>query len=209
MFDALRSPLTVSFRLTAGSLLLIATAACGAGPEEAPPDEPELRQFDAHVEDTAAAPVSDDVDPEPGQLITLLLETREGTGSMGFSFSQGMVPAAEADLVLSSWDCGARGRWVTVDTQGPALCQAEEGEAAPDFDTCSSLFTPSVQVGGSHPSVEIDGAFYARAADGSIYKLIFRDRTETPFEWFEAEDLSFEVVLEVELMHPAVRCRGV
>jgi len=123
--------------------------------------------------------------------IVLVLETRDGTGSQGWSFGEnGLVDADEAHLVLSSWDCGARGRWVTMEARGVELCLAT-ADGALDAETCAH---EGLEIGGSQPEVALGDRVFVRV-DGEVVPLVLVDRTDTPFEWYEAEDLGFEVVL--------------
>lgn len=129
----------------------------------------------------------------PGE-VRLRLETRDGRATEGWSLSEGsLVEAEDADLLLSSWDCGARGRWVQLEAQGVDLCHAAP-DGGVDVDHCRS----SLQVGGSDPEVPLDGEFFV-VTPTEVARVVLVDRTDTPFEWYLEEDLSFEVLLHVEL----------
>jgi len=112
-----------------------------------------------------------------------MLETRDGSGTQGWSFAAGgLVPTAEADLHVSSFDCGARGRWVTLDgADGVELCTASG---------CSR----SLPAGGS------DGAFHEdfeiRRGDTVLARACIVRETPTPRDWYVQNPTPpFQVVL--------------
>lgn len=124
-------------------------------------------------------------EPAGPTVATLLLPTRDGTSPTGWSIdARREVPEEEADLVLASWDCGARGRWVELRAPDGQVCAAE---------ACGT----SVQIGGSDPAVAVGEVFVVEVGD-TRHEVQLIDRTDTPFDWYEAEDLSFEVVLSID-----------
>ena len=106
-----------------------------------------------------------------------------------------MTDSAQADLLLSSTDCGARGRWVTLESNTVEFCLAAD-PTTPTADRCGLTH---LQVGGSEPELALGDVFFIRAANtaNSDQAVELVDRTDTPMDWFEADDLSFEVVLEL------------
>lgn len=124
--------------------------------------------------------------------IDLDLETRAGVGTRGWSLERDQtVDADQADLVLSSWDCGARGRWVMLEGRGVDLCLGNDA-GEPDLDGCG----PDVQIGGSSPEVELGEVFFVLDADGDARPLQLISRTQTNDDWYLEEDLSFNVQLQ-------------
>lgn len=192
-------------RSSLGAALAIAVAGCAD--LEAPPDAGDggSSTDDGWMADHEAGPPLEDGSAagdaeedgldrvEPGREIWLTLETREGMASQGWSFSEdALVEADHAHIVLSSFDCGARGRWVTLEAQDADICPATpEGDLDPG--SCSDH---GFDIGGSDPEVELGDRFFVRT-EGGVVPLVLVDRTETPFDWYEAEDLSFDVVLAV------------
>jgi len=152
--------------------------------------EEDLGAFEAPAGSALATAVyapgeaEEDADPP---LTQLTLETRDGSSATGWSFAEGaLVEAERADLVLMSWDCGARGRWVQLRSDHVDLCTVQ-GEGM--------VCTRNLEIGGSDPTVEIDDVIVMRLEDGTEYEVVLVDRTDTPFDWYEADDLGFEVTL--------------
>jgi hypothetical protein len=183
------------------AVLVLLTTACGDVDATRSEAEPAVEGSapDLSDESTDSDDVLDTGEPDTHDdwtttgAIPLFLETRSGTSSTGWSFSANdVVDAANAHLVLSSWDCGARGRWVRLEGQGIEFCHATE-DGALDPDTCGRT---TLEVGGSQPELALGERFYVRT-DRQELLLELVDRTETPFEWYEAEDLSFFVDLDV------------
>lgn len=125
----------------------------------------------------------------PSETLTLTLEQRAGESARGWSIATGtLVPASDADLTISSFDCGARGRWVSLNTRGGlALC----------VDTpCNGT---SLGVGGSDADLAIGDTIILEDNEVPLARLTLRGRTDTPFEWYEEVPLRpFEVQLALE-----------
>ena len=91
------------------TLALAALSLVACEEPQAAADPPELAVDGPDDTEDGSDPVA------TGAWVPLLLETRAGTSAEGWSFAaEALVPAEEADIVLFSWDCGARGRWVTL-----------------------------------------------------------------------------------------------
>ena len=195
--------------LALGAVLILLVSGCGPesdagedGGTDAPSAEAWAAADPAGAEDLGEADDADEGDDaeaggESGRVqageVRLRLETRDGRASEGWSLTEGaVVDAEEADLLLSSWDCGARGRWVQLEAQGVDLCDATvDGEV--DLERCASR----LEVGGSDPEVPLGGAFFV-VTPAEVVRVVLVDRTETPFEWYLEDDLSFEVLLAIE-----------
>lgn len=165
--------------------LLIISVLSGCVPEtDLHTQQTDVFQDNQHESETVGFPAA-----LPGR-IPLLLDTRSGTSTLGWSFAQqGLVPAKDADLVLTSSDCGARGRWVMLEGTGTVeLCTFEEQ------DTIVGICAPDLEIGGSDVWMEPGDRLVVRIGDRD-HTLALLDRTETPFDWYEADDLSFFVDL--------------
>jgi hypothetical protein len=143
-------------------LPLVALAACG-GPLEA-----ERRSVDAeavaHVE--TRSPLS----------ATLRLETRDGDSRLGYSFAtHGLVERESADVWLTAWDCGARGRWVDlVMRDGSRVSAGGTGEA-------------------------FEGEVEVRNGDTVLGKLSITKHSPTPTDWYEAQPIPpYEVTIAAD-----------
>jgi len=167
------------FRSVLLFLSALSLAACDGAPDASDGADDLLPSHRAHPEDS----------------FELTLPSRDGTAPTGWSFAAGtLVPAEAADLLLSSSDCGARGRWVYL-TGAASSCRAEEDGGVPDVESCAPF---GLEIGGSAPDVALGEVFYVwHAGRDEPVALALVDRTDTPFDWYEAEDLSFEVVLAV------------
>lgn len=167
------------FRIVPLFLAALSLAACEGAPGASDEVDDDLASHRAHFD---------------GEIV-LTLPEREGNAPYGWSFAaEALVPARHADLVLSSFDCGARGRWVSL--VGLAqVCAPDEDGGVPDAESCGAF---GVEVGGSDPEVALDEVFYVWPQDSDVpVPLVVLARTDTPFDWYEQEDLSFEVVLGV------------
>jgi hypothetical protein len=182
-------PSSLPRSLALASLLL---TACGPGPDGAGDLSGARTPGAEHPPEQAIAPgveVPADMDE-----IRIVLTKREGQSEVGWSFAaDGLVPAEEADLTLSSADCGARGRWVFLDANGLRLCPLEETVRCQDLSSCPS----SLEIGGSSPAIDIGSSFLVTDDHGAVRRLQLIARTDTPFDWFESADAPFEVVLRL------------
>jgi len=175
------------------SALALGASGCGEA-EVVPPGESDSGLM---LDDGVGVGPAVDTSPHGVTEVVLRLATRDGISSQGWSFSEGdLVDAEDADLLLSSWDCGARGRWVSLVVQGHELCHADL-DGGLDPGRCGHM---SVEVGGSDPELPLGGRLFLQGGD-RLVSLVLVDRTETPFDWYEADDLSFEVVLEAQSGH--------
>lgn len=176
--------------LTAAPLL----SGCGPLPSELDEGASRTPGADHPAQATSAEDQAPSFSPER-QIIRLTLNKRAGRSDEGWSFaSQSLVPADQADLTLSSADCGARGRWVFLEIAGQQACAIDQGIRCQDFSTCGAA---SIEIGGSSPRVEI-GQQIALVDDAGVLSRVLElvDRTQTPFEWYETPDAPFEVVLD-------------
>jgi hypothetical protein len=147
---------------------LLSLAACGLPAETSQPEPPAPPQ-------------------QPGpERVTLTLETRDGMGRTGYSLAERrLVETGLADLVISSSDCGARGRWVVLVARGGAqLCTAD--------GLCSS----ELSAGGS------DGAFEGEAqlkkGEQTLGTVKLVQYSPTPRDWYEQQPIPpFEVTVEL------------
>jgi len=121
--------------------------------------------------------------------ITLTLETRSGTGTQGWSFERHeLVPASAADLLVSAFDCGARGRWVSLESSTVEFCAGDEPECT---------WTQRIEVGGSSPSVAPGAVVHVRRGTQVLANLVLRERSETPSDWYEQPVPAFVVTLSI------------
>jgi hypothetical protein len=124
----------------------------------------------------------------------LRLEQRAGLGSEGLAVTPLVrpVPAPEAQVLLSSFDCGARGRWVFLESvRATRLCASSAGE--PDPAACT--WVTSLEVGGS----SVDGTGWTllvRESEAVVARLRIVSVTPTPTDWY-LTDAPFEVAVEV------------
>ncbi len=135
-------------------------------------------------------PIDEEAEPARAVTLTLTLETRDGIGSQGYSFASGqLVPASEADLRISSSDCGARGRWVTLNAgEGLLLCHAQ---------VCS----PTLAAGGTDEAFH--EPFEVRRGDSVLGTARITRETPTPGDWYVPSPTPpFEVLLALT---PAAR----
>lgn len=141
-------------------LPLVALAACG-GPLEA-----EAPRADAPARVETHGPLS----------TTLTLETRTGESRLGYSFAtHGLVERDSADVWLTAWDCGARGRWVDL--------VMRDGSR--------------VSAGGTEEAFE--GEVEVRSGDVVLGKLSITKHSPTPRDWYEAQPIPpYEVTLELK-----------
>lgn len=176
-----------------GILALVTALGTACEPPAPAGDESAATPLRDHADD-APEPSAEDSghDVQEGDVLVLTLESRSGTSALGWSFAAGgLVPAEQADLLLSSFDCGARGRWVQLVAADGELCTSES-----EWDWANGC-ADELEVGGSDPVVELDALLTFVDPGGQAIDLLLQDRTATPFEWYEADDLSFEVALEV------------
>ena len=188
---------TNALLLCTGALLAAGLLACGSEGDASSQAWPRASGLDS-----AAAPevVAKGAAAEPApahQVVALVLETRSGESDYGWSFARNAsVPAEEADLTIFSSDCGARGRWVTLKGHGLSFC-------GPYERACSQTQTGSLEVGGSEPIAALGDRFAIMRDDEVIGYFTLAERTETPFDWYEAEPIGpFAVVLDVDLSEP-------
>ncbi len=142
---------------------VIALAACGR-PAEVPA-----------VPDARPAPRTEEV--------TLTLETRDGSGANGWSFAMHRLVAGEqADVRVASSDCGARGRWVTLNAgEGVELCTASGCQR-------------SLPAGGSDGAFA--GEFEVRRGEAVLGTARIARHSPTPQDWYARQPMPpFEVVL--------------
>jgi hypothetical protein len=119
----------------------------------------------------------------------------------GYSFeAEKLVPALQSDAVISSWDCGARGRWVKMNA-GPLISFCAKGStsltelAQAALENCD--WTTSIDIGGSHPDTSLGDGFLVRRGEIVVGRFIVANRTPTPFEWYQLSDLSYDVGLDI------------
>lgn len=129
----------------------------------------------------------------PPARTVIRLEQRAGlsTTGLGFAPKVAIVEQASAAILVSSFDCGARGRWVDLQAgQGYSFC-ARSG-AYPEEADCS--WTTTIPIGGS----DADGAglaFLVRRGEEIVGRFQVVEVTPTPFEWYETE-APFDVIVD-------------
>ncbi|MBL8912362.1 MAG: hypothetical protein JNM17_16845 [Archangium sp.] len=121
------------------------------------------------------------------------LEQRSGVSTTGLGFAPkvAIVEQASAAILVSSFDCGARGRWVDLYAgEGFSFC-ARSG-AYPEEASCD--WANTIPIGGS----DADGtglAFLVRRGEQIVGRFQVVEVTPTPFEWYETE-APFDVVVD-------------
>lgn len=188
------SPLPVHSPLLRAWLVVLTAFAGCAEPDATSRDTPEDVAGTDHSQ-SADHPVSqsDGTANTASSVIQLRLETRTGTSTQGWSFdTESTTDSAQADLLLSSTDCGARGRWVTLQSDTVEFCIASD-PTTPTPDQCGLNY---IDVGGTEPELALGDVFFIRTAKAD-HTVELIDRTETPMDWYQADDLSFDVVLEL------------
>ncbi|PRQ08772.1 hypothetical protein [Enhygromyxa salina] len=150
--------------------------------------EPDLRE-----------PAGEEPEPAATQLVTLRLDTRDGVSALGWSLaSQALVPEAAANLSIASSDCGARGRWVQLQSRDMMLC--ELGTHADESDPTDCAWLTSVEIGGSDAEPEFGSRFLAMRDGVIVARLTLVDRTTLADNWYMLPITPFDVVLDVELL---------
>lgn len=163
--------------------VLLAATAC-----EPQPADPAAIVSAVDALDTAPSWQSGADPAHSRSLVTLRLDGREARAATGWSFAHdGVVPAEDADLVLTHSDCGARGRWVFVEGVHASVCRSMHRTG---LEGCSPI-----EIGGSAPEIEPGEWFYVQLGGGELVSVQLVDRSETPFDWLDQDDVGFDVVL--------------
>ena len=178
-------------------------ALCGCGgslvsePEPlAPPPEPATTSEATAVEVTKPVVV---IEPTVSTL-SLTLETRSGIAREGWRFSPlERIAEAKAELTLSSWDCGARGRWVDLrGSAGLEFCVQPKAATLQDIDTndANCVWTSSFEAGGSRVDVTGRGVLVRRGSERLGVLRIARHSILAE-RWYEEDPIApFDVELE-------------
>lgn len=182
-------------------LAVVALSACGLPTEseaEANTAEPiqavlvkQLPRLNADVARPQLGTLSA-IDATPFRTV-IRLEQRAGlsTTGLGFASKVAIVEQASASILVFSYDCGARGRWVDLHAgEGYTFCA--RGGAYPDEASCT--WTNTIPIGGS----DADGAglaFLVRRGEQLVGRFQVVEVTPTPFEWYETE-APFDVVVD-------------
>ncbi len=157
------------------------------------------------------APVAAAIAPERQQVFTqvaaspsvhtlaLRLETRDGDSALGWRLDPvERVPVAQAELHLSSWDCGARGRWVEIrSASGLEFCvrpNAAVNDPNPSTDSC--FWSSSFEAGGSRGEF-VGVSALVRRGDRQLGRLRVSRTTTLAQNWYAETPIApFEVELE-------------
>lgn len=142
----------------------------------------------------ADAPLlTDDATPVPASMpgaerVVLTLEKRSGVSERGWSLDERRIVSSDnADLFIGSTDCGARGRWVNIQSADLHLCH-DNGE------TCTTRW--GVEVGGTDPDVALGDRILVERDGTPLGDLYLIRRTATPPDWYEQPDAPFIVELD-------------
>lgn len=133
---------------------------------------------------------------EPTRAV-IRLEQRSGLGAAGLTFSPKVstVPQLDAQVLVSSFDCGARGRWVDlVGGSDVTFCAKSTGDF-PAENECST-WASQLPIGGS----DADGTglrILVRRGSTVVGRLQVVSVTPTPFTWYET-DAPFDVTVDAQ-----------
>ena len=182
-------------------VLLSASLSVGCGAENT---ESPLPDTAPHTAKSEAPPESSTVDGDDAPQIfrctpavTLTLQERSGVGSTGWSFdAQQLVPTADAHMAISSTDCGARGRWVSLDGWDVSFCAQAD---VTDVSECASSSTPSIEIGGNDSNVAVGDGFWVMRDDVPVAFITLTERTDLEDDWYAQSPVDpFEVTLTVQ-----------
>jgi len=135
----------------------------------------------------------DGVSPET---VTLELETRDGPSPEAF------VSDSDLGFSLTSWDCGARGRWIQLEAGNRHLCPVSGDHAQTDLADCS--WSREVEIGGSDSPYVLGATFLVREGDMVVGVATLVDRTELASDWYDQDPIQpYQVQLSVELLQHA------
>jgi len=171
---------------TPALLVVVTLFGCGPAPE-------------FEVLEPGASPGALQVRP-PVKRMTFRLEERTGTAPMGWSFSLGRpVPAAEADLTLFAFDCGARGRWVQLASRNARLCPRgpawNADRVTSNTEDCG--WTQWLDVAGTRPEADLGDGFIVRVGGEVVGHLVLTDRTALAADWYARPVEPVEVTVEL------------
>ena len=132
--------------------------------------------------------------------VTLRLETRSGTGIIGASLAPiGSAPLSQAHLTIFSFDCGARGRWVSIVggervTFCTRLPASSVDQISTQTDQCA--WERSFPAGGSDRPDYVGTSVLVREGERLLGRLRITRHTATPREWYLTPDQPFEISLD-------------
>lgn len=190
--------------LLVACLSSLALTACGVS-DEAPPQRADPISQTRPAQPVALSPVGGPpaiakLLPSPAveslhvpSRTVIRLVQRAGLSTTGLRFSPRIatVDASEAAILISSSDCGARGRWVDL-VAGAGFSFCARNGAYPDAADCT--WSTTIPIGGS----DANGtglAFLVRQAERVVGRFQVVDVTPTPFEWYETE-APFDVTVD-------------
>ncbi|MFT3710342.1 MAG: hypothetical protein QM817_22190 [Archangium sp.] len=164
-------------------LLAVLASGCGLSAESATSTNP-----------VEAASMIEPASAQPTRTVIRLAQ-RSGRGDEGLTFSPKIatVQQSDAQVLVSSFDCGARGRWVDlVGGTDVTFCGVRTG-AFPTESECST-WASQLPIGGS----DADGAglrILVRRGETVVGRLHVLSVTPTPFTWYET-DAPFDVTVD-------------
>lgn len=172
-------------------------SACGV-PESTPLPSPELRALQPALRTEVALPLPLE-EPAPVTL-ALKLETRDGVSAEGWRLAPvELVSQQAAELTLHAWDCGARGRWVDIRSNGDVeFCVRRNAASVREVDGAEDgcNWFSSFEAGGSHADLVGVGVLVRRGSE-RLGRLRIARHSVLAERWYEQQPIApFEVELE-------------